>query len=83
MSYYNTFEDYLESNEIDFLDSWLEKDANWAKFTNWLYDSKQDNVRDALFNLFLNQSPMGKELQEFFDHCRQRYNERVEGDNND
>lgn len=78
MSYHGDFKDYMEDNSLDLLEAWLEDDANWNKFTSWLFDSKQDAVRGELFEKFINQCPASKEAVSFEEYCRDRYNARPE-----
>ena len=56
--------DYYYDNELELLERWVEGDKAWALFTDWLFDSKQDTLRENLFSGFLADTK-SKQVQAF------------------
>ena len=81
MSHPGDFNDYMEDNSQDLIESWLEDERHYKLFTDWLFNSKQDELRDALFESFINQYPASTEAMEFEEWCRDKFNSRPEPDN--
>ena len=72
MSLSEDFSDYMETNGLDLLESWLEDDGHYKLFTDWLFNSKQDEIRDKLFEDFITQYPASTEALKFEEWCRAR-----------
>ena len=65
--------DYVESNELDMLEEYLESNNHFIDFTDWLYDKAQDELRKDLLVLFLT----SKASKRFYAWASDRAVERV------
>ena len=66
----DSIEDTISDREMDLLEKYLENPAYWAAFCDWIYGKEQDNVRERLFEHFLNSG--SPEYQKFLDWAREQ-----------